>query len=90
MSREELLACQEAAVDAAFCGPETRTSCGGPLQNFSRARQAQSGVAAHKMGCIQGGNAGYNFHETREFLCVSMKPMSMKPILPYQSKESCP
>ena len=57
MSREELLACQEAAVDAAFCGPETKNflrralaefqqRCGGdavPLQNFGRAdRRSQA------------------------------------------------
>ena len=42
MSREELLACQEAAVDAA-ADRRPRTSCGGPLQNFSRAdRRSQA------------------------------------------------
>ena len=36
MTRAELLACQEAAVEAAFCGPETKTALRRALAEFSR------------------------------------------------------
>ena len=37
MSREELLACQEAAVDAAFCGPETKNFLRRTLAEFQQS-----------------------------------------------------
>ena len=37
MSREELLACQEAAVDAAFCGPETKNFLRRALAEFQQS-----------------------------------------------------
>ena len=37
MSREELLACQEAAVDAAFCGPETKAFLRRALAEFRQS-----------------------------------------------------
>ena len=36
MTRAELLACQEAAVEAAFCGPETKAALRRALAEFSR------------------------------------------------------
>ena len=44
----------------------------------------------HRMGWTPDRRPVYHLEETREFLCVSVKPMSTKPILPYQSEESCP
>lgn len=37
MSREELLACQKAAVDAAFCGPETKNFLRRTLAEFQQS-----------------------------------------------------
>jgi len=37
MSREELLACQEAAVDAASCGPETKNFLRRALAEFQQS-----------------------------------------------------